>query len=348
MRTFSADFLKQIGIQIFSACGASREEAEIVAEELVCTSLMGVDSHGVIRYLQYTDDVLNHRIKPGASITIVKETAVTAVVDCGFNFGQVGASRMVDIVCDKAKHANLACAVSVRCQHIGRLGSYVQKLAERDMLGIATVNSSKHGHWVAPWGGREGRLATNPIAYAVPTNTRPVLMDISTATIPEGKIRLFKNQGKLLPERSILDYRGIPSTDPNAFYGPPRGTILPFGAEQGYKGFGLSLLVEILGSTLAGEEISDFGYVNGFCIIAINPEAFCDIERFKRLMDELCIHTTSSPPASGFKEVVMPGTQEFNMMQKRLTEGIPIDEETWRSIEIAANKVGVEINIAID
>lgn len=348
MRTYSANTLKKIGMRVFSACGASAEDAAIVADELVCANLMGFDSHGVIRYLQYTEDVLNDRIKPGAPTVIIKETQTTAIVDCGFNFGQVSATRMAHIVAEKARQMNIACAISVHCHHIGRLGSFVQKLAERDLIGIATVNSSRHGHWVAPWGGREGRLATNPIAYAVPTNSKPIILDMSTAMIAEGKLRLLRNQGKTISNDSILDHAGNPSKDPNAFYGPPGGTILPFGGDQGYKGFGLSLLVEILGSALAGQEMSDYGYVNGLCIIAINPEALCGSTRLKRLTDELSAYITSCPPAPGCKEVVMPGTTEYDMMDRRLREGIPIDEETWGSIEQAANKVGVGIDIEMD
>ena len=110
-RVFPADFLRELGTKIFIACGAPADEAAIVADELVEASSMGLDSHGVIRLVQYADDALCGKIKPGAPVQVVKETATTAVVDCGFNFGPVSAVRMAEIVSEKARNANVACAV---------------------------------------------------------------------------------------------------------------------------------------------------------------------------------------------------------------------------------------------
>jgi len=341
---FSTDRLREVGINLFTACGAPPEEAEIVAEELVEASLMGLDSHGVMRYIWYTEQVLEGRIKPGAPIRVIRETATTAVVDCGFNFGPVSARRMVEIVAAKAKAADVACAVSRNCHHVGRLGSYVQALAEQDLIGFGTANSAKHGHWVVPWGGREGRLATNPLAYAVPTETQPVVLDMSTSMIAEGKIRLLMHKGEQLPAGSIQDAEGNPTTDPNAFYGPPRGTILPFGGPLGYKGFGLGLLVEILGGILSGVDSTvEQPNINGLCLIAINPEPFCGLSHFRRLMTKLSDYMTSTPPAPGYTEVLMPGALDFRTRRQRLADGVPVAEETWRQIVETARKVGVEI-----
>ena len=122
--------------------------------------------------------------------------------------------------------------------------------------------------------------ATNPIAYAVPTGGLPVVADFSTSVAPEGKIRFYRNEGKTVPDGWIVDADGKATNDPNAFYGPPRGGILPLGAGAGHKGFALGLLVEILGSALAGISSQDpqvFG--NGVCFIVVDPSAFCPLER---------------------------------------------------------------------
>ena len=169
---------------------------------------------------------------------------------------------------------------------------------------------------VLPWGGREGRLGTNPIAYAVPTGGRPVVADFSTSVAPEGKIRFYRNEGKTVPDGWILDADGKPTNDPNAFYGPPRGGILPLGAGAGHKGFALGLLVEILGSALAGISSRDperFG--NGVCFIVVDPSAFCPLEEFRRLMDETVAYIKSSRPAPGFDEVLVPGELEFRTLE---------------------------------
>ena len=341
---FAAEQLRRIGIDIFVGCGASEEEADAVAEELVDASLMGLDSHGIIRYVQYAEHALEGKIKPQAPVRIVKETPNSAVVDCGFNFGPYTARKMVEIVCQKAQKTNIACVVSQNSSHISRLGSYVQQIAEKGLFGFGTTNSSKHGHWVVPWGGREGRLATNPLAYAAPTNGLPVVLDMSTSMISEGKVRVLRDQGESVPPNCVQDAEGNVVTDPNAFYGPPRGTIRPFGSELGYKGFGLGLLVDILGGILAGCASSeDLPYTNGLCLIAINPESFCGTKKFKDLMDDLCAYQTGSPPSPGYSEVHMPGALDFRTKEKRMVEGIPVAEETWQQIEMIAKRLKVKI-----
>ncbi|OFX13154.1 MAG: hypothetical protein A2Z18_02040 [Armatimonadetes bacterium RBG_16_58_9] len=345
MLRFRSDDLVRVGIEIFTACGAPPDEAEIVARELVEANLMGLDSHGVIRCVEYVGKVLEGKTKPGAPVKVIKESPAMAVVDCGFNFGPVSATRMVEIVCEKAKSTDIAFVVSKNSTHIGRLGGYVQKVAERGMFGFAACNSSKHGHWVVPWGGKEGRLATNPLAFAAPTSGYPVVLDMSTSMISEGKVRTLMNQGKDVPEQCLLDHQGNPTTDAGRWYGPPKGTILPFGSRLGYKGFGLSLLVEILGAIMAGEASTiDAPYVNGLAIIAINPELTCGAARFVELMDDLCDYMTSTPPAPGFSEVVMPGTYDFKMRDRRIAEGIPLDENTWKQILEAGAKVGTKLS----
>lgn len=345
MKYYSSEYLKEIGIRIFEACGAAPVEACIVASELVEASLLGLDSHGVMRYIQYVDQVLEGSIKPRAEVRIVKETPNTALVDCGWNFGMVSANKMVEIAYEKADKSYISCVISMHSHHVGRLGSYVQKLAQRGMFAFAAANSSRHGHFVTPFGGKDGRLATNPLAYAAPTSGLPVVMDMSTSMIAEGKIRMLMQEGKPVPEGCIQDAEGNPTTDPRKFYGPPRGTILPFGGRLGYKGFGLSLLVEIMSTTLAGIPVTPDGekdeYINGLCLVAINPEAFFGEEEFRACMDILCGYITSTPPAAGYKEVVMPGTLDYKIRETRLSEGIPVAEETWIKICQAAARVGV-------
>lgn len=346
MRVFSADYLRKIGIQIFTACGAPPGEAATLVDHLVETSLMGLDSHGIMRIPQYVEGVLEGKIKAGAPIRIIKETPTTATVDCGFNFGQVGAMFMAEVVCEKALQAGIACVVSEACNHIGRLGAYIQAITERNLVGIGFSNSSRHGHWVVPYGGREGRLATNPLAFGVPSNgPHPIILDMATSMVSEGKIRSLMYQGSAVPEGFIQDAAGNPITDPHAFYEPKKGTILPLGSPyHGYKGFGLGLMVEILGGVLGGNSTpADLPYVNGLCLVALNPEAFAGTEAFKSLVLEMSGYMTGTPPAQGFKEVVLPGELDFRRRDRRLVEGIPVDDSVWGLILESARKVKVSI-----
>jgi uncharacterized oxidoreductase len=345
-RTFDPAWLRCLGTRLLVAVGAPEDEAQIVAEELVEASLMGLDSHGVIRLVQYANDARAGKIRPGAAVVIVRQTPTTAVVDCGLNFGPVTARRMVAIASEKARAAGLSCVVSQNGQHVSRLGSYTQQLAANGLVGLAFANSSRHGHWVVPWGGRDGRLATNPLSWAVPTHGEPIVMDMSTSMISEGKLRVLRNQGQPAPADAIQDADGRATTDPNHFYGPPRGTIKPLGGPVGYKGFGLGLLVEIMGGCLAGNRTSeDLPYVNGLCLLAIDPGPLAGGTSFVGLMDDLAAYVGSSRPAPGSREVVLPGALDFRTRQLRLQTGVPLDEETWGQLEATARQLGVPIPV---
>ncbi len=280
-------------------------------------------------------------IVPGAPVHIDRRSGATALVNCGRNFGPVGATRAMEVAIAIAGESGVACVTTHRCNHVARLGAYAQQAAELGLIAIAICNSPIGGHFVIPWGGKEGRLATNPIAYGVPTGGDPILADFATSVAPEGKVRWYRNSGLPLPPGWIQDADGLPSTDPEAFYGPPRGGLLPLGGPVGYKGFALGLLVEILGSALAGIGSADTSVVgNGVCFLAIDPARFVPIDRFRSLMDDLSAYVKSSPPTEEAGEVLMPGEREFRTRRARLEEGIPVDDATWQALRAACCAAG--------
>lgn len=352
MPTLSASELRALGVRLLTACGAPQADAEAVSDELVESSLMGLDSHGVIRIPEYIDLALSGKVKVGAPMTVVRETVATALVDCGLNFGQVTARRMTEIAIDKASAAGIACVASVNSGHVGRLGAYPQRIAEAGLFGLAFVNASKGSQMVWPFGGIGGRLATNPIAFAAPASAGapaeagdPIMLDMSTCVLPEGKVRLLLQQGRQAPPGVLVDAQGQPTTDPAALYTEPRGGLLPLGGDIfGYKGFGLSVLVEIAGGLLAGVASSaEHPQHNGLCLIAIDPDAFCGRERFRELVSDLARYLQDATPAPGSPGVVMPGAPEFAARRRRMAEGIPVPDATWRLIASAAEKAGAAL-----
>jgi uncharacterized oxidoreductase len=152
--------------------------------------------------------------------------------------------------------------------------------------------------------------------------------------------------GQEVPAGRIIDGDGQPTTSPHAFYGPPRGAILPFGSELGYRGFGLGLLVEILGSVIAGEPLDDeLTYVNGMGLLVVDPAPLAGRDRFVSLLDQLVAYVCSSPPAPGSDAVIMPGEREFRTRERRLAEGIPLPAETCRLIREAGARVGAALEL---
>ncbi|MSO21816.1 MAG: Ldh family oxidoreductase [Acidobacteria bacterium] len=340
---FDAKRVKRFCESVFVACGSPADEATLISEHLVSANLMGFDSHGIIRICQYLADVKKGRIVPGAPVTIASETDNTALLDCGWNFGQVGGFRALQRAIEKAQTHHISMVVTRRCGHAGRLGAYTQAAAEQGFIALGFCNSPPgDGHFVVPWGGREGRLSTNPISFAIPCgNEVPILSDFSTAQTPEGKLRLYLNQKKPLPPGWIVDAQGNPSTDPADFYGPPRGAILPFGGELGYRGFALGLLVEALGGLLAGTSAVKPLPGNGLGLIVIKVSAFLPQAEFAALTEELRTYVKSCPPSAGHQEVMLPGEPDFRVFDDRTINGIPVDEQTWEQICRCTEPIGV-------
>ncbi len=334
--------LHQFVQRVFESCGAPKAEAQIVADHLLTANLVGVDSHGLIRVTQYLDEIRAGSIVPGAPITVLNETETTAVVDGAWNFGMVAALRAMEVGLEKAREHRTACVVTRRCGHAGRLGHYTSYAAERGFFAFGVCNSPRHGHFVLPWGGREARLATNPISYGVPTDFgHPIVADFSTAAAPEGKIRLYRDRGVQVPEGWIVDGEGKATKEPGDFYGPPQGAILPFGGESGYRGYALSLLVEILGGALGGLDITVDQPGNGLAFIVIDLSAFLPMTELLPLIDKVRTYMKSSPPAAGSSGVLLPGEPEYLQAEIRKQTGIPVDDNLWEKTRHCAEALGV-------
>jgi uncharacterized oxidoreductase len=345
LRVFSPDAHK-LTVAIFTACGASSYEANTVADHLVGANLRGVDSHGLIRIPQYVQDIRAGVIRPGAEITILRETSLSAVVDCGWNFGLVGAQKAVEIGIDKAQANKMSLVVTQRCNHAGRLGHYLEKVAEAGFWGLGFCSSPRHGHFVVPWGGRDGRLSTNPFAFGIYMPDRPpIVADFSTSQAPEGKIRLYKDRKQTLPEGWIVDAGGQPSTSPADFYGPPQGGILPFGGSLGYRGYALGLLVELMGTILAGQNPVEERPGNGVTFLLLDPTLLVSDDRLKQNLVELANYIKSSRPTKEGREVLLPGEPEQQTRVKRLRDGIDFEPSTWDAILAIAASLNVNTKL---
>jgi uncharacterized oxidoreductase len=346
MPTFSFAELRDLACKTAAALGCPPDEAAIVGESLARANVAGHDSHGIIRLEQYAAMVQSGDIIPGAPTEVVRETACTAVVDGGWNFGQVVARRAVELGIRKAREYGTGTISLRNSNHLGRLGEFTLLAAEAGMLCFATVNNHGRGNLVAPFGGSDGRLSTNPISFACPGVERPVLVDITTSVVAEGKVRLKKNAGQPVPEGWIIDSEGHPSTDPDDLYSSPRGAILPLGGIVGHKGFALSVMVDILSGALSGAGCSHSSTCrngNAAFFTVVDIEKFVPREEFLENVAVLERHLKASPPAPGFQEIMMPGEPELRTEERRMREGIFVDEETWRQFLACATTLGVTV-----
>ena len=281
---------------------------------------------------------------------MVREAPASAVVDGQWGFGQSIAAQAMALAMDKARQASVGVVEVFNCGHIGRLGEYVETAAASDMIGLVTCNNHGSGTLQAPFGGAEGRMSPNPIALGVPNGGDvPIIIDMTTSVVAEGRIKMKRNLRQSLPEGWALGADGRPTTKPEEFYGPPRGAILPFGGDSAHKGFALSILVEVLSGALGGAGYSRDGqkrWGNGVFVMALEVAAFVEVAEFKRNTREFVDWLKSSRLMEGFDEILMPGEPESRMQAQRETEGLFVDDETWRQIEEAAAKLGVELGPA--
>ena len=351
MPIFSAEYLEGLSTRIFQRCGAPEAEAQVVAELLVKADLMGLPSHGILRIPQYVADTGSGAIVPGAEIQVehLKDTLIK--VDGRWNFGQIVATRAAELAIVAARQHGLACASVRRCRHVGRLGAYTEMAAAQNCIGLATCSGAGEGHWVAPFGGRQGRLGTNPMSFAAPTSGFPILLDFSTSSLPEGKVRLLRDTGAELPPMSLVDREGRPSVDPNDLYdqdGQPAGAILPAGGEQGYKGYGLGLMCMILSSVLGEPTWLEEGiasHSNTMWLLAVDIEACMSTNLLRRELDAVVEYICSAAPAQGSSGVLMPGQREFESMAQYRREGVPVAEEVWDQIVEVATGLQVEVGM---
>src|SRR5271156_2456505 len=251
MPKIAAERLTEIGRALFVAAGTPPEEAEIVVRHVVNANLAGHDSHGVIQIPTYIERIKVGHIVPGAPWKIVQESPTTTVVDGHWGFGYVVNERAMKLTIEKAKSANVAAATVFRQGHIGRVASYTLMAAREGMIGIATADSGRSPKAVAPFGGSEARLGTNPISIAMPSDLdAPFYLDMATSAVAAGKIQLAAARGEEIPAGWIVDSEGRQTTDPLQFH--KGGALLPLGGSEGYKGSGLAAMVEVLCGLLTG------------------------------------------------------------------------------------------------
>ena len=167
MTLVKADTLEKVTYHIFHSLGAPEAEAHTVAQIIVASNLAGHDSHGVNLVPGYVKQAREGRIVPGAPIVVVKETASTATVDGGWNFGHLVAKRATEIAIEKARKTDISCVVARHLGHIGRVGTYPEMAAAAGMVGFASCSVAGGAMEQAPFGGRKGRLGTNPISIRI-------------------------------------------------------------------------------------------------------------------------------------------------------------------------------------
>ncbi|MEW6754320.1 MAG: Ldh family oxidoreductase [Candidatus Latescibacterota bacterium] len=348
MQTFAAGDLRRLGEALLKRVGVPPADAALVADHLVEANLLGHDTHGVLRLPQYVEMVRSGQVHPGAPLQVEAESPSTAQVSGGWDFGPVTATRAMGIAIGKAREAAVGVVTVRQCNHVGRLGRFSALAARERMIGLLAANGHGGDLAVAPFGGLERRLGTNPLSIAVPTGRPwPVVLDMTTSALSGGQLRLLRNLGQAAPPDTLVDAQGRATMDVEAYYGPPAGAILPLGFPlSGHKGYGLGVMVDVLAGALSGAGCSGprpARIGNALFAVVLRVEAFVPWEEYQTQAEGLLGRLESCPPSPGFDRVELPGGRAFARQQQRRDQGVPVDAAAWRQISALAGELGVDL-----
>ena len=325
--------------------GSQEAEVEAVASNLIEANLTGHDSHGIGMLPRYADAFLEGGLKPNTHVKTVLDSGALLRLDGGAGFGQViGQEAMALGIARAREHGS--CIVGLgNAHHLGRIGAWAEQAARAGLVSMHFVNVISRGI-VAPFGGSDARFGTNPFCAGVPLTGRdPVILDIATSIIAQGKTRVAMNKGEQVPPDHLIDDHGRPTQEPRYTVVPPFGALLTFGA---HKGYGMALMAELLGGALASgmtqrdHESSKKRILNGMFSVLLDPAQLGDRAAFEQEALAFIDWVKGSKPREGFDPVQVAGEPERVKRKQRSAEGVPVDGTTWQEILDAAKKLGLD------
>jgi len=336
---------------IFEKAGCSRKESERIAHYLVGANLTGHDSHGVVRVPRYIQMKQEGLVHADQEVEVLVDTPVLAVVDGKYGFGQTVAPQAVELGIAKCKQMGLAAVALRHAGHVGRVADWAEIAAAQGLVSIHFVNAAA-GMLVAPFGGVNRRFSTAPYCIGVPLPGRaPLLLDFATSTVAEGKVLVASQGGRPIPADALIGPDGITSDDPRLLYGEYRtgerrdirkglGALRAFGA---HKGSGLALMCEILGGALTGNGCTgpDRRFSNGMFSLYVDPGRVDPEGLFPEEVTRYLAYVKGAKSAIPDNEILVPGEPEERSRRERLSEGVPVAEETWKFLLETARSVGV-------
>jgi ureidoglycolate dehydrogenase (NAD+) len=321
------------------AAGADDASTEATTRALMHASLLGVDSHGVRLATHYCKVLQSGRVNGRPALTVSRTAPATAMVDADNGLGAVGSYRAVDLACEIAAETGIAAVGVVRSSHYGAAGAYALAGAERGVFTFSTTNADS---LVGVFDGAKAFHGTNPLAFSapMPKGSRPWLLDMATSAIPLNRVYLYRTLNRPLPEDVAADEHGMAVTDPQAVE-----MLLPLGAAFGFKGAGLAGVASILAGAFTGgamdhEMLSmtrgqDWSTPRnlGHFFLAIDPDRFAGRAAYEAAMQSY-LAALRAVPQSGTGRVMAPGDREWEEADKRRREGIPVDPETAKFLDL--------------
>jgi len=337
--------LRAFLVDAFGACGLNDADAATVASAMLEADLTGSDAHGVFRLGGYVRALKRGAMNPRASIRVLERGPATALIDGDRGMGHVVMTYAANLAVELARASGVGWVGARRSNHAGAGAIYAAIPLQHGMVGIYGAASSVNH--MAPWGGTEPLLGTNPIAVAIPAGKEaPVVLDIATSLASNGAIRTHELEGRPMPEGWVQNRKdGSPITDPGRIN---EGTYLPMG---GYKGSGLSIIIGLLAGPLNGaafgRDIRDFaappgGDLNvGQFVIALDVARFVPPDLFKAEVDRHIGDLASSQRLPGVDEIRVPGQGRVARRKEREMNGVPLNATLVAQVDDVAKSLGI-------
>jgi LDH2 family malate/lactate/ureidoglycolate dehydrogenase len=340
---------------VLSAWGMAPDVVRTAADVMTDTDLAGIDSHGISMLMLYEEALRLEQLNPTPSPRVVRETAVTALLDGDAGLGHVSAVMGMQLAIDKATADGVG-VVSVRnSTHFGAAGYYAAMAAERGLLGMVTCTT--RGNPVLPTRSAVPVLGTNPIAFSAPAKrNRPFLLDMSTSTVAQNKVKVYDLQRRPLPSGWVLDAAGIPVTDSaramDLVTVTLTGGITALGGTaemSSHKGYGLSVMVQILSATLAGGSFTPIRKRTqgrgdpdqiGHFLMALDPTAFREPGEFEDDLDDVIDVLHAARSTDPDEPVLVAGEPEAIARAERTRTGIPVPVALAEKIRALCERCG--------
>lgn len=327
----------------FAAAGCTADEAPKVAHALVEANLFGHDSHGIGLLPRYIDNLHQGIARAGQSVRIVADHGALIGMDGGCGFGQVLGEQAMALAIERARASGVCVAGLANAHHLARIGRWAELCAAEGFASVHFVNVLSRP-LVAPWGGSDARLATDPFCVGVPHVPHPLILDFATSMAALGKVDVALAAGKQMAEGLLIDATGKPSTDPAVMFSEPQGALLPFGQ---HKGFALAVMCELLGGALSGGQVQRDDpphnpMRNNMLSIVFAPDKLVTREALQRQVGELATWLRGSPLAPGALGIFLPGEPERLTAAERARDGIPLPRRTFDALSACARGLGVD------
>jgi len=329
------DTLIEIVGDIFINVGCSETAAGQIAEHLAEANLCGMESHGLMRSLQYVEQFQSGYMRPDAHPEIVINDRGAKTISGNGGHGIPAMHLATAEACREAAEKGLSALAIRHVGHTGRLGAFTEAVALKGNLCIIFGGGGRD-RWrqVAPYGGRRAMLPTNPYSIAIPGGERgPVVLDFATSKIAGGWIYAARSAGALLPDNVLMDTEGNVTRDPEAYF--RGGAIMPTGGAQGYS---LALAAEIMAEAMLGPTTTESSWL----MITLDTTLYRDTPTMLRIAEDILDEMRNCPPAPGFDRVEIPGEREREHRNRMVNRGIALPARTWAQIRELSKRLKAE------